>query len=112
MLKTMMGPGAEGVAVDLMLQVVSLMREETFRAAIEAITHFEARDLLPKMNVPVLCIAGALDLTAAPPLVMEKMASKIADAEYHCMSDVGHFGWAENPEAFNRLLVEFLRRKL
>ena len=112
MLKNMMTPAAEGRAVDLVLQVVSLMREETFRAAIEAITHFEGRDVLPKMNVPVICIAGELDLTAAPPQVMEKMASKISDAEFHCMSNVGHFGWAENPQEFNRLLVDFLGRKM
>ena len=111
MLQKMMNPDAEGSAVELVLQVVSRMREETFRAAIEAITHFEGRDILPKMNIPVLCIAGALDLTAAPPLVMEKMANKITNAEYQCMSNVGHFGWAENPQEFNQLVIDFIQRK-
>ena len=110
MLKNMMCPDATGPAVDLTLQVVARMREETFRAAIEAITHFEGRDILPKMNVPVFCIAGELDLSAAPPAVMEKMANKIEKSEFVCMSDVGHFGWAEDPARFNELLMDFMHR--
>ncbi len=110
MLKSMMRPDASGPAVDLTLQVVSRMREETFRAAIEAITQFEGRDILPKMNIPVFCMAGELDLAAAPPAVMEKMSKKIDQSEFVCMSDVGHFGWAEDPARFNQLLIDFLQR--
>lgn len=110
MLRNMMRPDASGPGVELTLQVVARMREETFRAAIEAITHFEGRDVLPKMNIPVLCVAGELDLSAAPPAVMEKMANKIDQAEFICMSDVGHFGWAEDSKRFNELLIDFLQR--
>ena len=41
---------------------------------------------------------------------MEKMAAKIAGSEYHCMEDVGHFGWAEDATGFNALLLDFLER--
>lgn len=112
MLRGMMTPSAGGPIVDLMIDVVSQMREETFRAAIQAITQFDGRDILPKMATrPVLCIAGEHDLNAAPPAVMEKLAGKI-DGEYVCMSGVGHFGWAEQPDVFNALALDFLARRI
>lgn len=106
----MMAPGAAGPLVDLVKAVVVTMRPETFRAAIAAVARYEGRDVLPLIRCPVLSIAGALD-TTAPASVMEKMAGKIADAEHIAMAGVGHFGWAEQADAYNDHVVEFLRRK-
>ena len=108
MLKNMFGPDSMSSNTELVVQVISRMREETFRAAIEAVTHYEGRDVLPKMNIPVLCVAGEHDLSAAPPAVMEKMASKIPSSEFVCMPGVGHFGWAEDPEVYNEHMLQFL----
>jgi pimeloyl-ACP methyl ester carboxylesterase len=60
--------------------------------------------------VPVLCIAGMLDKTA-PAVVMEKMAAKIAQAEYAGLDGLGHFGWAEDPARFNAAVLDFLARR-
>jgi len=112
MLRGMMAPGADSPETQLVIDVVAQMREETFRAAIEAITRFDGRDILPRMaDVPVICIAGEHDLTAAPPAVMEKLAGKIG-GEFVCLPDVGHFAWAEDPAAFNRVLLDFLDRRI
>ncbi len=107
MLRAMMAPGVKGPAIDLLVATVSQMREETFRAAVAAIATYEGRELLPRMNVPVLCVAGGLDKTA-PAEVMRKMADKLPDARFACMESAGHFGWAEQPEAFNALLLDFI----
>lgn len=111
MLRAMMAPGAKGAAVDLVVGTVSQMREETFRAAVAAIVGFEGRDLLPTLNVPVLCIAGELDGTA-PAAVMQKMVAKIAGAEFVSLPGLGHFGWAEDPHAFNAAVLDFLARRV
>jgi 3-oxoadipate enol-lactonase len=111
MLRRMMAPGANGRAVDLVIDTVSAMREQTFRAAIAAIARYEGRDVLPKINVPALCIAGERDGTA-PAAVMEKMAAKIAGAEFVIMPGAGHFGWAEQPDEFNRIVLDFLKRRI
>jgi pimeloyl-ACP methyl ester carboxylesterase len=108
-LPTMMAPGAAGPAVDRVVRVVGEMRPETFRAAIVAITRYEGRAVLPRIKVPVLAIAGELDRTA-PADVMRKMSEKIAGSEFVVMPGVGHFGWAEQPEAFNRIVGAFLGR--
>lgn len=110
MLRTMMKTGADGEGVELLITTVQRMREETFRAAIAAIAGFEGRALLASMDVPVLCLAGEHDATA-PAAVMQKMAQKIAGAEFQVMNGVGHFGWAEQPEDFNALLLDFLARR-
>jgi pimeloyl-ACP methyl ester carboxylesterase len=104
-----MAPGAAGPAVDRVVRVVGEMRPETFRAAIVAITRYEGRAVLPRIKVPVLAIAGELDRTA-PADVMRKMSEKIAGSEFVVMPGVGHFGWAEQPEAFNRIVGAFLGR--
>ncbi len=108
MLRSMMAPGASGRPVDLVIATVSEMREETFRAAIAAIVGFEGRSILATIDVPVLCIAGELDATA-PAEVMQKMASKIAGAQFCSLKGVGHFGWAESPDRFNQAVLDFLR---
>ena len=110
MLRAMMAPGAKGRAVDLLIGTVSDMREETFRAAVAAIVGFEGRDLLPTLDIPVLCIAGELDATA-PASVMQKMANKIAGAEFLSLNGLGHFGWAEDPPRFNAAVLDFLSRR-
>ena len=110
MLHAMMAPGAHGPAVDLVVGTVSQMREETFRAAVAAIVGFEGRDLLPTLDIPVLCIAGELD-TTAPAAVMQKMAAKIAGAEFASLAGLGHFGWAEDPQSFNTAVLDFLARR-
>ena len=109
--RTMMAPGAHGDAVELVLDTRRRMRPETFRAAIAAVARYEGRDVLPRIRVPVLAIAGEFD-RAAPPAVMEKMASRIAGAEFVLMTGVGHFGWAEQPDVYNGHLLDFLRRRI
>lgn len=112
MLQAMFAPGIQNEATDLVIRVVSQMKPETFRAAIEAVTRFDAREVLPRMSVPVLCLAGGHDLSAAPPRVMEKMASKIEKGEFLCMDHVGHFGWAEDPDGYNAHVLEFLKTRI
>ncbi len=111
MLRRMMAKGAAGPDVERVIGVVATMRPETFRAAVLALTQFDARAVLPRITVPVLAIAGGQDLLAAPPAVMEKMAAKIAGAEYVCLDEAGHFAWAEMPDRFNALLLDFLARR-
>ena len=56
--------------------------EATYRAALQAIVAFDRRAALAAIAVPTLCLAGEHDRTA-PPEVMQRMAERIAGAEYH-----------------------------
>ena len=49
----------------------------------------------------------ALDRTA-PAVVMQKMTSKMPQAQFVELQGVGHFGWAENAGQFNTRIIDFL----
>lgn len=98
-------PDAAGVA--LATRVMSAVSAPTYRAALHALVGFDRRAALPSIRVPTLALAGEKDRTA-PPSVMEKMAQRIPGAQYQCLPRAGHIANAEQPEAFNRAVLQFL----
>lgn len=106
----MASPLAAHDAVARAAVLMSAVPEATYRRALQAIVGFSRRELLADLHLPVLCLAGEHDRNA-PPAVMQKMAARIAGAEYHCMSGVGHLANMEAPALFNRVLVDFLQRR-
>ncbi|MCU1644973.1 MAG: alpha/beta hydrolase [Nocardia sp.] len=109
LLRSMMGPGAHGPAVDLVLQTVRRMNSEHFLAAMRAVAQYDDPDVLPGIVVPTLLLAGSLD-TTCPPHVMSRMAAAIPDARYVELPDCGHFGWAEAPASYARHVIDHLDR--
>lgn len=79
----------------------------TYRAAMEALVRFDARDTLAGIACPCLLIAGAED-AAAPPRVMERMAGRMRDARLVVLPGAGHLSNIEQPHAFNTALAGFL----
>lgn len=65
-------------------------------------------DALPRVNVPVLLVAGALDerFVAAA----HELARSLPRAEVCVIPDAGHAAHLEQPEAFQRVVREFLLR--
>ncbi|MES2688215.1 MAG: alpha/beta fold hydrolase [Pseudomonadota bacterium] len=80
----------------------------SYRAALAAIVSFNRLAELASIRVPTLCLAGELDLNA-PPAVVEKMASRIAGAQYICLPGVGHIANIEQPALFNSAVLAFLK---
>ena len=62
-------------------------------------------DRLSDIRVPTLLICGDEDPSLAPMRVMEQ---KIEGARFVLLSPAGHFGNRDQPEAFNRAVLEFL----
>jgi 2-succinyl-6-hydroxy-2,4-cyclohexadiene-1-carboxylate synthase len=48
-------------------------------------------------------------MTAPPPL-MRMFATRIRNAEFVVVPNVGHSAYWEDPESFNRALLDFMRR--
>lgn len=110
LLRSMMGPGASGPIVDHVLYNIQLMEGAGFQACIQALSQFLEEDIIGRVKIPVLCIAGELDQTC-PSQVMAKMA-RLASGEFHEMQGVGHYGWAERPQEYHRVMLDFLQRRL
>ncbi len=105
----MVGPTASAAAIEQSAAVMAQVPEATYRAALQAIVGFDGRSGLAAIRVPTLCLAGEFDRTA-PPEVMQRMAQRIAGAEFKTLADAGHIANAEQPQAFNAALLSFLQR--
>ncbi|HOU54592.1 MAG TPA: alpha/beta fold hydrolase [Myxococcota bacterium] len=95
--------------------VESYVREATGRADPEGVDRAllamrdrpDSRPLLPTIQVPVLCIAGAAD-ALTPPSEMQEMATQIPRATLVTLAGAGHLSNREATEAFNQALREYL----
>ena len=64
---------------------------------------------LAKIKTPALIFTGAADLYMPPSLMLE-YASHVPNAETAIVSEAGHSAYWEQPDAFNRLVLDFLGR--
>jgi pimeloyl-ACP methyl ester carboxylesterase len=64
---------------------------------------------LETIAVPTLLLTGDADLYA-PPAVMRLFAARIKNAESVVVPEAGHSTYWEQPEMFNRAVLEFIRK--
>jgi len=62
-------------------------------------------DRLSEIQVPTLLVCGDEDLSLEPMRLMEQ---KVKDARFVLLSPAGHFGNRDQPEVFNRAVLDFL----
>ncbi len=94
-------------------QVRGLMAGTNPEGAIAALLGMADRPdavaLLGRIAAPTLVITGADD-TVIPPAESDKLAQAIRGAQLHVIPRAGHLVAFEQPEAFNRVLKEWLIR--
>src|SRR5262247_4861365 len=64
-------------------------------------------DQLPRLRLPVLLIGGDRDPSLAPMKVMQR---KVRGSKLVVLSPASHFGNRDQPEAWNRTVLDFLAR--
>jgi pimeloyl-ACP methyl ester carboxylesterase len=64
-------------------------------------------DGLERIKVPVLLLTGDADMFAPPP-ILKMFAAHIKQAETVIVPEAGHSTYWEQPEAFNRAVLEFI----
>jgi len=69
----------------------------------------QAVDRLAELQAPTLVLVGELDVPDFQ-ITTEVLAGNIADARLQVIADSGHIPALEQPEAFNRALLEWLGR--
>ncbi len=72
----------------------------------------DSRDLLGSIDFPVLVVAGRDDSKVTPPEVVRRIADGIKGARYVEIENSAHLPPFENPDAFNKALLDFLREVL
>jgi pimeloyl-ACP methyl ester carboxylesterase len=63
--------------------------------------------LLESIRLPTLLLTGGADLYA-PPAVMALFAARIRNSESLVAPDAGHSTYWEQPEIFNRAVLNFI----
>ena len=66
---------------------------------------------LAKIKTPTLFMAGGADL-AAPPTMMRLVAERVPGADMAVMLDAGHSGYWEQPEQFNKTVLDFFAKTI
>jgi pimeloyl-ACP methyl ester carboxylesterase len=79
----------------------------TYRRLLFAIRAFDVRDRLGEIKCPTLVIAGDRDTTVPLP-AKRYLAAHIPGARYELVADSGHATPIDQPEVFNRRVLEFI----
>ena len=102
------GLGMAGLAGPLVSAMVA-PEMSAARRAVAALVSFDRRAALPAIQVPTLVVTGELDRTAAPE-VARRMAGFIPGAQFSVVPGAGHLLNIEQPEVFNRVLLDFVQQ--
>jgi pimeloyl-ACP methyl ester carboxylesterase len=65
--------------------------------------------LVEGIKVPTLLLTGDADLYAPPP-ILRLFATRIKGSESVIVPEAGHSSYWEQPEIFNRAVLEFIRK--
>ena len=84
-------------------------RSVTGKGARQILANLVTPAKLETLKVPTLLITGAADLVT-PPSIMRMIARHIPDNEIVIVAESGHSPYWEQPEYFNRTVIDFIRR--
>jgi pimeloyl-ACP methyl ester carboxylesterase len=84
-------------------------RPEGPRAAAQPMRNRVTLSLLETIKTPTLLLTGAADMYAPPP-VQKMFAERIKGSESVVVPEAGHSSYWEQPEIFNRAVLDFIRR--
>lgn len=100
-------PEQEGLRKKLYRRIVNA-NPYAYRAAMSSLRRFNVVERLGELRIPTLVVTGSED-TTIPPVAQEELARSIPNARHAIVEGGGHAVIADSPEAFNRILLEFLK---
>jgi 3-oxoadipate enol-lactonase len=106
---SLIGSKAAHAAYDRLVESMAALHVESYIKTIEATIMFDQTVDLPSIAVPTCLVFGLADRLTTPE-VGERMHAEIPNSEYHVLPDAGHLVNIEQPDAFNRIVLDFLRR--
>jgi pimeloyl-ACP methyl ester carboxylesterase len=108
-IRKLLGPSPRKGAYEELMQSIDMIRDDSYRKTLEASVAQDRDAPIENIRVPTLIVAGEED-KVYPPELARGMAQRIPGAELATMKGAGHLANLEQPEDFNRLLLEFLKR--
>lgn len=108
--RSLMGPNASAQVHELLVDSMRRLGAQAYMKALEAVSTHEGGIVLESICVPTHVVAAAQD-RLIPPEVMRPMARRIPGSVYSEIADSGHLSNLEQPEAFERVVLGFLRKQ-
>ena len=91
------------------LRLESPVIEEAYRAQLSAALEFDAESRVKAIQAPTLILSGDAD-AVVPVQNSRNLAAKIPGAQLSIIEGGSHLFFIEQPDEFNRLVVEFLQK--
>ncbi|MCD6041004.1 MAG: catD2 [Burkholderiales bacterium] len=98
---------------EVLESVRRMIRGTTLQGYLGVTAAFLGLDLekdLARIAAPTLYVSGAQDKLGGPPALMQGLSEKVRGARHVSVPDAAHIANIQNPEGFNRVLADFLRR--
>jgi 3-oxoadipate enol-lactonase len=83
--------------------------QEGYMGVTAAFLGLDVEAELGSIKAPTLYVSGAEDKLGGPPALMEGLAANVKGARHVSVPNAAHIANIQNPEGFNRVLVDFLR---
>lgn len=109
-LRRLLGRRARPGAHDALLNSFHALRNESYLKTLEASVSQDRAAPLEKLSVPTLIITGDED-RVYPLELVQRMAQRIRGSELVVLEACGHVSNLEQPERFNEVLLDFLKRR-
>ena len=111
--KVLAGPNASDATKAQLLQSMAAIAAATYRDALLCFTNPQERFDFARLDMPVLMMTGEHDRLASPTEI-HAIARRILaeasmpDVRYETIMNAGHVCNVEQPQVYNRILMEFL----
>lgn len=105
------GPLALPEGVQLARYCMAQLSPITYRLALQAQAGFDREAALAHIHVPTLLLTGEHD-RKAPATTVQRMAAQIEGSRWVQLPGIGHLQNLEAPDAFDALVLDFLREPL
>lgn len=79
-----------------------------YLGCVEAFLGLDVENELPTIKAQTLYLSGADDKLGGPPALMAGLAARVPGARHVAVPGAAHIANIQNPEAFNRVVLQFL----
>ena len=93
------------------MEGLSAADDHSYAQLCRALAVHDVRADLPYITTPILLIAGERD-TVGRPDAMQRMFAQVPGSEFACIANAAHYGFAEQPDEFKRLVLDFVARRV
>jgi pimeloyl-ACP methyl ester carboxylesterase len=95
---------------DEVLRRIGVNDVTSYRHLVDMIRRFDSRAQLERITAPTLVITGDRD-TVVPRGCQQQLVRGIPKVQWHIVRDSGHATPVDQPEEFNRAVLEFLKHE-